>query len=204
MADEKEEQVINQSKAEEGGEDEVAPSVDVHFEPVMKLEQLDKVKTMEEDEEVLFKMRSKLFRFDKPLKEWKERGTGDVKFLQHKTSHRIRVLMRRDKTLKICANHYISADISLAPNVGSDRSWVYTTAADFSEGEAKTELFAIRFGNTENAQKFKEEFESCQKQNIAIDKGETVTPKPALVKEQEKEDAGEAKDKAEKPAAPAE
>ncbi|KAJ3362468.1 Ran GTPase-binding protein yrb1 [Kappamyces sp. JEL0680] len=195
MADEKEEQVINQSKAEEGGEDEVAPSVDVHFEPVMKLEQLDKVKTMEEDEEVLFKMRSKLFRFDKPLKEWKERGTGDVKFLQHKTSHRIRVLMRRDKTLKICANHYISADISLAPNA----SGIYA-----SEGEAKTELFAIRFGNTENAQKFKEEFESCQKQNIAIDKGETVTPKPALVKEQEKEDAGEAKDKAEKPAAPAE
>ena len=41
-----------------GGADdgEVAPSEDVHFEPVMKLEQLDEVKTFEEDEDVEFKM----------------------------------------------------------------------------------------------------------------------------------------------------
>lgn len=37
-------------------EDEVAPSPDVHFEPVMKLEQLEEVKTLEEDEETIFKM----------------------------------------------------------------------------------------------------------------------------------------------------
>ena len=37
--------------------------------------------------------------------EWKERGTGDVKILKHKTNGTIRILMRRDKTLKICANH---------------------------------------------------------------------------------------------------
>ena len=49
--------------------------------------------------------RAKLFRFEKSSKEWKERGTGDVKLLQQKSTLRIRVLMRRDKTLKICANH---------------------------------------------------------------------------------------------------
>ncbi len=91
---------------------------------------------------------------------------GDVKLLQHKITHRIRVLMRRDKTHKICANHYsmnficivvsnltcvlVTPEITLSPNVGSDRSWVYTTAGDFSEGEAKTELLAIRFGNPES------------------------------------------------------
>ena len=36
-------------------DDEVAPSVDVHFEPIVKLEEVE-VKTMEEGEEVLFKM----------------------------------------------------------------------------------------------------------------------------------------------------
>ena len=56
--------------------------------------------------------------------------------------------------------------MSLAANIGSDRSWVYTTTADFSEGEAKTELLAIRFGNSENALKFKEEFEAAQKHNL--------------------------------------
>jgi len=165
---------------EDEEEEQVEESPDVHFEPVMKLEPLQQVKTFEEDEDSVFKMRAKLFRFDKSAKEWKERGTGDVKLLQHKTTHRIRVLMRRDKTHKICANHYITPEITLSPNVGSDRSWVYTTAGDFSEGEAKTELLAIRFGNPENANKFKEEFETCQKHNIALDKGEKVTPREPL------------------------
>jgi Ran-binding protein 1 len=119
----------------------------------MKLEQLAETKTFEEDEETIFKMRAKLFTFTVGLsgtKEWKEKGTGDMKLLQHKQTQKIRVLMRRDKTLKICANHYCNADITLAPNVGSDRSWVYTTAADFSDGEPKTELLAVRFGTPES------------------------------------------------------
>lgn len=50
--------------------------------------------------------RAKLFRFDKEAKEWKERGTGDVRLLQHKSLGKVRLVMRRDKTLKVCANHY--------------------------------------------------------------------------------------------------
>ena len=37
-------------------EDQVEESVDVHFEPVMKLEILANVKTFEEDEDCVFKM----------------------------------------------------------------------------------------------------------------------------------------------------
>lgn len=55
-----------------------------------------------------FPRRAKLYRFasenDPP--EWKERGTGDVKLLKHKEKGTIRLLMRRDRTLKICANHH--------------------------------------------------------------------------------------------------
>lgn len=53
-------------------------------------------------------MRAKPLRFasENDLPEWKERGTGDVKLLKHKEKGTIRLLMRRDKTLKICANHY--------------------------------------------------------------------------------------------------
>jgi hypothetical protein len=49
-----------------------------------------------------------LFRFDNEAEppEWKERGTGEVKLLEHRTSKMVRVLMRRDKTMKVCANHY--------------------------------------------------------------------------------------------------
>ncbi|KAJ3121912.1 hypothetical protein HK100_012185 [Physocladia obscura] len=90
----------------EGDDGEVEASPEAHFEPVVKLEQLEEVKTFEEDEDILFKIRAKLFRFDKPNNEWKERRTGDVKLLQHKETKKIRVLMRWDKTHKICANHY--------------------------------------------------------------------------------------------------
>ena len=49
--------------------------------------------------------RAKLFRFDAGGSEWKERGTGDVRLLQHKETKKVRLVMRRDKTLKVCANH---------------------------------------------------------------------------------------------------
>jgi Ran-binding protein 1 len=137
---------------------------DVHFEPLVKLEKVE-VKTNEENEDVVFKIRAKLFKFHPEAKEWKERGTGDVKFLKHKETGKTRLLMRRDKTLKVCANHIIASEYSLKPNVGSDRSWVYSVTADVSEGEAEAATLAIRFGNKENADKFKEEFEKAQEAN---------------------------------------
>jgi len=91
----------------EGGEDDEAPeSVDVHFEPVIHLTEQVEVKTNEESEEQLFKMRAKLFKYIAETREWKERGTGDVRLLKHKENGKTRLVMRRDKTLKVCANHY--------------------------------------------------------------------------------------------------
>jgi hypothetical protein len=49
--------------------------------------------------------RTKMFRFVEASKEWKERGTGDVRFLRHKENKKIRVLMRAEKTLRVRANH---------------------------------------------------------------------------------------------------
>lgn len=158
----KDEKKDGETAAAEG--DDAPESPDVHFEPLVHLEKVD-VKTNEENEEVLFKVRAKLFRFHPDSKEWKERGVGDVKFLQHKESKKVRILMRRDKTLKICANHFISPEYQLKPNVGSDRSWVYNVTADVSEGEPEAQTLAIRFGNKENADKFKETFEKAQESN---------------------------------------
>lgn len=158
--------------AKKGGdgdnEDEAAAEEeepDVEFTPVIHLDKKVDVKTNEEDEDVVYKVRAKLFRFHADTKEWKERGTGDVKFLKHKATGKTRILMRRDKTLKICANHLIQSDYELKPNIGSDRSWVYTVTADVSEGEPEAQTLAIRFGNKENADLFKEHFEKAQSEN---------------------------------------
>lgn len=138
---------------------------DPQFEPIVSLPEQD-VKTLEEDEEELFKMRAKLYRFasenDPP--EWKERGTGDVKLLKHREKGTIRLLMRRDRTLKICANHNIVPMMELKPNAGSDRAWVWNTLADYADECPKPELLAIRFLNAENAQKFKVKFDECKEE----------------------------------------
>ncbi|XP_060026956.1 ran-specific GTPase-activating protein-like [Erinaceus europaeus] len=91
-------------------------------------------------------------------------GTGDVKILKHKEKGTIRLLMRRDKTLKICANHYITARMELKLNVGSDRAWVWNTRADFADECPKPELLAICFLSAENVLKFKTKFEECRKE----------------------------------------
>jgi len=138
------------------------------FEPVIRLTEQIESKTHEEDEDVIFKLRSKLFRFDTPNSEWKERGTGEVRLLAHKETKKVRVLMRREQTHKVCANHYITSDMRLQPNIGSDRSWVWKVAADISDGEPTAETLAIRFANAENANKFKDAFEAAQKTNAAL------------------------------------
>jgi len=91
------------SLQDEKAEEEEA---DVHFEPVHRLTERVETKTNEELEEQAFKMRAKLFKFDRDSREWKERGTGDVRLLKHRENGKTRLVMRRDKTLKVCANHY--------------------------------------------------------------------------------------------------
>lgn len=98
-------------------QDEAPESPDVHFEPVIHLTEKVDVKTNEELEDQVFKMRAKLFRFDHEAKEWKERGTGDVRLLKHKENGKTRLVMRRDKTLKVCANHYSKLPIALLLSV---------------------------------------------------------------------------------------
>jgi len=157
------------SKKKEAEEEDDAPeSPEVEFKPVVHLTEKVDVKTNEELEEQTFKMRAKLFKFDRDSREWKERGTGDVRLLKHKENGKTRLVMRRDKTLKVCANHYVVPDMKLSPNVGSDRSWVWNAAADVSEGEPEAQTLAIRFANSENANLFKEAFLKAQQDNEAL------------------------------------
>lgn len=138
---------------------------DPHYDPIIQLPDTPAdTKTFEEDEVEVLKLRAKLFRFDtsEPPGEWKERGTGEVKLLQHKETRRVRIVMRRDKTLKMCANHYITSTMNLISSAGSERAWVWHTAADFADGETKEERLAIRFANAENAQKFKTHFDESK------------------------------------------
>ncbi|KIW00232.1 uncharacterized protein PV09_08270 [Verruconis gallopava] len=166
----------SKAKAEDDDDKVAEEEADVHFEPVVHLTEKVETKTNEEMEECTFKMRAKLFKFDRESREWKERGTGDVRLLKHRENGKTRLVMRRDKTLKVCANHYVVPDMKLSPNVGSDRSWVWNAAADVSEGEPEAQTLAIRFANSDNANQFKEAFIKAQQENeVIFKKDETKT-----------------------------
>ncbi|XP_078514252.1 E3 SUMO-protein ligase RanBP2-like [Lissotriton helveticus] len=152
----------NVSQESDGGVLEASDDDGPHFEPVIPLPDKVDVKTGEEEEEELFSNRAKLFRFDTDLKEWKERGVGIVKFLRHKKSDKVRLLMRREQVLKICANHYISPNMTLKLNAGSNKSYVWH-ALDYADEMPKPEQFAIRFKTPGEAQLFKQKFEEVQK-----------------------------------------
>ncbi|KAJ4793098.1 RAN binding protein 1 [Rhynchospora pubera] len=127
------------------------------FAPIVRLEEVA-VTTGEEDEDALLDLKAKLYRYDKEGSQWKERGTGNVKLLKHKESGKVRLVMRQNKTLKICANHLVTAATKMQEHVGNEKSCVWH-ATDFSDGELKDEMFCIRFASIENCRTFKDKVE---------------------------------------------
>nr|XP_054403318.1 E3 SUMO-protein ligase RanBP2 isoform X1 [Pongo abelii]XP_054403319.1 E3 SUMO-protein ligase RanBP2 isoform X1 [Pongo abelii]XP_054403320.1 E3 SUMO-protein ligase RanBP2 isoform X1 [Pongo abelii]XP_054403321.1 E3 SUMO-protein ligase RanBP2 isoform X1 [Pongo abelii]XP_054403322.1 E3 SUMO-protein ligase RanBP2 isoform X1 [Pongo abelii]XP_054403323.1 E3 SUMO-protein ligase RanBP2 isoform X1 [Pongo abelii] len=137
-------------------------SDDIHFEPVVQMPEKVELVTGEEDEKVLYSQRVKLFRFDAEISQWKERGLGNLKILKNEVNGKLRMLMRREQVLKVCANHWITTTMNLKPLSGSDRAWIWL-AIDFSGGDAKLEQLAAKFKTPELAEEFKQRFEECQR-----------------------------------------
>ena len=120
--------------------------------------------------------RCKLFRL--VAGEWKERGTGNAKLLRHRVTGKVRLVMRQEKTLKVCANHLVDPATELKVMTGSDRSWMWG-ALDAAEGETpKTETFALRLKDSEQATEFHKAWEDARAANAAALSGK-VAPAPA-------------------------
>ena len=121
---------------------------DAVFAPVVVLPESVHVATGEENDELVYKQRCRLYRFAKESKEWKERGTGDIKLLKNKDSKLVRIILRQEKTNKLVMNHFVNPLVELKLNPGNDASWMFSID-DFAEGTAKLDTFAIRFKTTE-------------------------------------------------------
>lgn len=144
-------------------EDEVAPcdQSQLNFTPILDhLPEKVETRTGEEDEEVAFEARAKLFRFDNGA--WKERGLGQLKLLRSPETNRVRVVMRREQVHKVCCNHLITDAMELKPlggaSGGAVKPWVWW-AVDFSEmeevgPEGRKEMFSVRFKTQEESDAF--------------------------------------------------
>jgi len=184
------------------------PQVDPEpqYEALVKLQEV-KVDDGEQNENVVYREKSALYRFDKSRNEWKERGKGDIRLLQDKTTGRIRLLLRQAKTQKVRLNHFVQPIVELKPNAGSDRSWTWS-ATDYSDEAPEIVVFAIRFRDADTANKFKDAYDSARKINGEED-AEKRERLPALtvVEEEPEETPAPAPEEApatEEAAAPAE
>lgn len=139
--------------------DEFVPTAE--FKPVVPLPELVEVKTGEENCQVLFEARTKLFRYDSngETKEWKERGVGTIKILKDDF---LRLIMRRDQVHKVCCNHRVLKDMIFKPNSGNPKAIVWR-AQDFSEEELVPETFTARFKTEELASLFLRTLQNMQK-----------------------------------------
>jgi len=137
---------------------------DPQFSPIISLPEVQ-ISTNEENEEEFMKLRAKLYRFDGKSEppEWKERGTGELKILRHKENSSFRIVMRRDKTFKVCANHFITPWMELKPSSTNEKAFIYTVIADFADEQSKSECLAVKFGTIDNALIFKNKFEDAKK-----------------------------------------
>lgn len=178
-----------EEEKEEGEDEDVERECTKEFTPVVKLEIIESSETKttgEENENILFEAKTKAYRFLEG--EWKERGLGPMKILEHKATKKCRLLMRRDKTLKICANFYIDPETKVTTHAGSEKARVFTTV-DCSDGDEAPALqnMCIKFGSEEKAQLFQDKFEEAQKIMASLPKMEEEGEK------EEKEQEGKEK-----------
>ena len=166
---------------EDGEPEDYEP--EVNFTPVIPLPDKVEVVTGEEEEEVLLEDKAKLYRWDANTKEWKERGVGQAKILRRKDTGKVRFLMRREQTFKVCANHTITDAIKIQPMKGQAKARIWG-AQDFADEELKDEKFCIRFKTEEQAAAFEAKFvEATELSKKAVDspvKGEKKEEKKGV------------------------
>ncbi|KAK2142023.1 hypothetical protein LSH36_1004g00006, partial [Paralvinella palmiformis] len=130
-----------------------------YYKPLVSLPEVI-TKSGEEDESVMFNERAKLYRFVE--KQWKERGVGTMKILHNEQTDTVRILMRRDQLLKVCANHRIKADMDIDYKDSSDTKTLTWRATDYTDEVPRLEQYCCRFKTPEIASDFKETFEKAK------------------------------------------
>ncbi|XP_017873495.1 PREDICTED: E3 SUMO-protein ligase RanBP2 isoform X2 [Drosophila arizonae] len=148
------------------------------FQGIIPLPDEIEVRTGEENEIVEFSHRAKLFRHID--KEWKERGIGIIKILKNQTTGCTRILMRRDQTHKICANHKITSGMTITtPEQDKEEKSFLWAANDFADEKLRLEKFLVRFKLAETAKEFKLAFEKAAKEAVNT---EVLPPALSLAK----------------------
>jgi len=110
--------------------------------------------------------------------------------------------LRQDKTFKPVANFIISEDplCILKEHQGSDKMFFFS-AYDCSDETPMVEKFVFKFGNAENAEKFKKSFNDAKEFNKIVKAGGEPLFAPVINEKDEEEGKEKKEEKTPAPAA---
>ena len=139
---------------------------DIYVKPSVELSAV-RASTGKEVEEVHFKQRCKLYRYDTSVKKWKENGVGVMKLLYNRNMQKSRLVMRRDEVHRLCANHALSETMKLEPFLSNDLTVTWNALGDISDNSPEDKLLAAKFKNKDILSEFKNTFALlCNGKNI--------------------------------------
>ena len=162
---------------EKEGRDNPKEEATIHFKPVVTLPERYEYKSGEENGEVLFNEKGKLYCYDGTVKQWKERGIGNMKILRYSETGQTRLIMRQDQILKLCCNHYLTSEMTIETHMNNPKAYKWFTKADYSKEVGQPDQFIIRFKLVETAVKFKELFEKgVEESSKLVEKSPAAVP----------------------------
>lgn len=155
-SDEQPENSVNEEQDEDGdATGNAEEEYDPHYEPIIPMPDAIVVSTGEENEEIKFNERAKVYRFVAETKEWKERGVGQLKILFHPENLTYRLILRREQVHKVVLNQLIQSDLEVQPMMSSDKAWMWA-GHNFTDDGQQFEKLAVRFKTSEMAEQFKQ------------------------------------------------
>ncbi|KAF7682594.1 Ran-specific GTPase-activating protein 1 [Astathelohania contejeani] len=117
--------------------------------------------------EVKFQGPCKLFRMSTKTNRLEQRGVGVIYICRTDENTMYRVVMVRDKIMKLGCNHYIEAWSDIRPHKTAENTWVWCTTCDKCDDVASepNQTYVVKFKNNELSEKFKNEFEAALRKN---------------------------------------
>ncbi|TMW45984.1 hypothetical protein DOY81_008936, partial [Sarcophaga bullata] len=118
------------------------------------------VSSISKDEQVMFSHSARLFHVKDMI--WKDPSIGDITILKS-SDGTSRILIRRDQTLNICANHKITHELTLIVPKNETKGFIWT-ANDFAEGSLRLKKFHVCFKSLTTTRSFLAAFKKAQKE----------------------------------------
>lgn len=111
------------------------------------------VKSGEEKFNITWEGQGRLHRFDEGENQWKERGQGTAKVLQHKDDNGKRMFVfRREGIGKLAAQHYLVKGMIVKLHPQNEKAVLWTAFKDVTDDEEGfPENFLLRFPTKEQA-----------------------------------------------------